>query len=82
MSAAPAPAPRIVIRPATADDAETLHAMLRDLARATGLREKIRSTPDDLRRLGFRERPAFRALIAERDGKPVGLSLYFYNFSS
>lgn len=82
MSAAPAPAPAIVIRAATADDAENLHAMLLELARATGLREKIRSKPDDFRKLGFRERPAFQALIAEWDGKPVGLSLFFYNFSS
>ncbi|HET6630605.1 MAG TPA: GNAT family N-acetyltransferase [Woeseiaceae bacterium] len=82
MSAAPAPAPGIVIRAATADDAEDLHAMLLELARDTGLRERIRSKPDDFRKLGFRERPAFQALIAERDGKPVGLSLFFYNFSS
>jgi ribosomal protein S18 acetylase RimI-like enzyme len=83
LSAARASAATIAIRAATADDAESLHAMLLDLARATGLREKIRSKPDDLRRLGFRERPAFQALIAERDGgRPVGLSLFFYNFSS
>lgn len=82
MSAAPAPAPHIVIRAATADDAESLHAMLLDLARVTGLREKIRSRPEDFRRLGFREKPAFHALIAEQDGRPVGLSLFFYNFSS
>ncbi len=56
--------------------------MLLELAHSTGLREKMRSRAEDLRRLGFRERPAFHALIAERDGEPVGLSLFFYNFSS
>lgn len=71
-----------MIRPATPEDAGNLHALLLGLARATGLKEKIRSKPDDLRRLGFREKPAFYALIAERDGAPVGLSLFFYNFSS
>ena len=82
MNAAPARTAGIVIRAATADDAEDLHAMLLELARATGLREKVRSRPDDFRRLGFRERPAFQALIAEREGRAIGLSLFFYNFSS
>ncbi|HEX2138542.1 MAG TPA: GNAT family N-acetyltransferase, partial [Woeseiaceae bacterium] len=82
MSAARAHAAAVAIRVATADDAENLHGMLLELARDTGLPEKIRSKPDDLRRLGFRERPAFHALIAERQDKPLGLSLFFYNFSS
>lgn len=82
MSTAPASGSPAEIRAATADDAENLHAMLLDLARVTGLREKIRSKPEDFRRLGFREKPAFQALIAEQEGRPVGLSLFFYNFSS
>lgn len=82
MSAAAPDISDIVIRAATPDDADNLHALLLDLARVTGLKEKIRSKPDDFRRLGFRDRPAFHALIAERDGKPLGLSLFFYNFSS
>lgn len=59
-----------------------MHALLMELARATSLGEKIKSTPDDLRRLGFRDKPAFHALLAEQAGNPVGLSLFFYNFSS
>lgn len=82
MSAAPEPSSDIVIRAATADDAASLHRLLTGLAQATGLTEKMSGSPDDLRRLGFRDKPAFQALIAERDGKPVGLSLFFYNFSS
>lgn len=82
MSAAAKDAAGIVIRAARPDDAESLHALLLGLARATGLKEKIRSRPEDFRRLGFREKPAFYALIAERGGEPLGLSLFFYNFSS
>jgi len=82
LSAGPQPDTDVVIRPATPEDAESLHALLLGLARATGLKEKIRSRPEDFRALGFREKPAFYALIAERAGKPVGLCLYFYNFSS
>jgi GNAT superfamily N-acetyltransferase len=72
----------ITIRAATEGDAAKLHAMLVELARATALREKVTSTPEDLRRLGFRDKPAFQALLAEQGGRPVGLSLFFYNFSS
>jgi GNAT superfamily N-acetyltransferase len=82
LSAAALDTGEVVIRAATPDDAESLHALLLGLARATGLKEKIRSKPDDFRRLGFRDKPAFQALIAERGGKPVGLCLYFFNFSS
>src|SRR5690606_7691966 len=82
LTAAPAAAARVVIRTATADDAEHLHAMLLELARATGLRAKIRSKPEVFRKLGFRESPAFQALIAEQDGHPVWLSPSFYHFSS
>lgn len=82
MSAVEKDAAGIVIRAATPDDAGNLHSLLLGLARATGLKEKIRSKPDDFRRLGFREKPAFYALIAERNGQPLGLSLFFYNFSS
>lgn len=82
MSAAAQDAANVVIRAATPEDAERLHALLLGLARSTGLKEKIRSRPDDFRQLGFREKPAFQALIAERGSTPLGVCLYFYNFSS
>lgn len=82
MSAAAHDAADVVIRAATPEDAERLHALLLGLARSTGLKEKIRSKPDDFRRLGFREKPAFQALIAECGGTSLGVCLYFYNFSS
>lgn len=56
--------------------------MIVGLAKATGLREKVTSKPEDFRRFGSRGQPAFQALIAELDGEAVGLSLFFYSFSS
>ena len=56
--------------------------MVIGLAKATGLREKVTSRPEDFRRFGSRGQPAFQALIAELGGEPVGLSLFFYSFSS
>jgi len=72
----------ITIRPATAEDAEVIHAMLRALAAGLGMADQISSTAEDIRLHGFGERPAFEALIAEQDGEPLGLSLYFSSFSS
>jgi len=72
----------IEVRLATERDAETIHSLIADLAKATGLRQRVTSKPESFRRHGAGEQPAFQALIAERDGKPLGLCLYFYSFSS
>lgn len=72
----------IVIRPAEAADAPAIHGMIRSLARGLGMEDQVSSTPEDLLRHGFGDQPRFTALIAERDGEPLGLSLYFFTFSS
>jgi ribosomal protein S18 acetylase RimI-like enzyme len=72
----------ITVRLATEDDAATIHALIVDLARATGLREKVTSKPEHFGRHGAGDRPAFPAFIAEREGKALGLCLFFYSFSS
>jgi ribosomal protein S18 acetylase RimI-like enzyme len=69
-----------VIRPAVPSDAEAIVAMLRDLARGLGLADKIRCTPEDLRRHGFGL--AFHGLVAEQDGAAVGVCLWFASFST
>ncbi len=70
------------IRLATEQDVDKLHAMIVSLAKATGLREKVTSRPEDFRRFGSRGQPAFQALIAELGTEAIGLSLFFYSFSS
>jgi ribosomal protein S18 acetylase RimI-like enzyme len=72
----------IRIRLATADDASGIHGMIVELARATGLRQEVTSKPEHFLRHGAGERPAFEAYVAERDGKALGLCLFFYSFSS
>ena len=72
----------IDIRLATARDAESIHRMVVELAKATGLRQKVTSKPGHFLRHCSGDRPAFEALIAERSGAPLGLSLFFYSFSS
>ena len=70
------------IRLATASDVETIHKLLQHLADSTGLRQKFISRSEDFLRFGFCEEPKFEVLLAEQDDVVVGLSLFFYNFSS
>jgi len=72
----------VTIRAARRADAKIIAQMVRSLAAASGEINKVHSKPEDFAEHGFNEQPAFRALIAEQDGEPVGLSLWFYNFSS
>lgn len=72
----------IKIRPAVAEDVYAIHALIVRLSKVTGESHKITATPEDYLRMGFSGPGAFNALIAERQGEAIGLSLYFYNFSS
>ena len=58
-----------------------LHRFSVDLATYEDEPDAVTSTPQTLARDGFGENPQFAALIAERDGKPVGFALYTFNYS-
>ena len=70
------------IRRASEADAAIIHALVLDLAATIGRTDKVASVVADIRDRGFGSDPAFEALIAERDGAPVGLCLFFESFSS
>ena len=72
---------KIEVRAATVDDVELLHRFSVDLATYEDEPDAVTSTPQTLARDGFGENPQFAALIAERDGKPVGFALYTFNYS-
>lgn len=72
----------ITLRPGRVEDVETIHAALLKLGTHIGAPEEIRSTPADLRRFGFGDKPAFSTLIAEVDGAFAGLCLHFPIFST
>jgi len=71
----------LVVRPATVDDVDTLHRFSVDLATYEDEPDAVTSTPQTLARDGFGDNPQFAALIAERDGRPVGFILYTFNYS-
>ena len=71
----------VTVRPATVADAGLLHRFSRDLARFEDEPDAVKATPESLARDGFGADPKFAALIAERDGQPVGFALYTFNYS-
>lgn len=74
--------PSPVIRAATGDDAEAIHAGLVVMARDIGGPLEVVSTPQVLRRHGLRPGGAFEGLVAEIDGSFAGFCLHFPTFST
>jgi GNAT superfamily N-acetyltransferase len=70
------------LRAARPEDAETIHLMMKALAEYMGHGEKFTSTVEDVRRDGFGRRPLYEALLAELDGQPAGIAVYFSTYST
>ncbi|WP_237170639.1 GNAT family N-acetyltransferase [Paludisphaera borealis] len=70
------------IRPAVETDSEAIANLIRELAIYEKLDHVAKATADDFRRHLFGPRPYAEVLIAEVDGEPVGLALYFPTFST
>ncbi len=74
--------PRITIRFATADDVPLILEFIKALARFEKEPDAVQTTPEDLLRDGFGERPQFEVLIAEQNEEPVGFALFFATYST
>ena len=72
----------IKLRKAVPPDAEQIFAMLQASAREQGFPDELAVTVEDLRSDGFGPRPRFEVLIAELDGRPAGMALYFFTYST
>jgi GNAT superfamily N-acetyltransferase len=72
----------LTIRPATAADAETIAALVRELADYEKLLHEAKAGAADFRRELSAENPVIRVLIAEWHGEVAGFALYFFNFST
>ncbi|MDA0341689.1 MAG: GNAT family N-acetyltransferase [Proteobacteria bacterium] len=70
------------IRPAALEDAAVVHRLIQDLAAAQGQAASMVSSIDDIRRDGFGPAALFHAVLAEVDGHPRGLALYFFIYST
>jgi GNAT superfamily N-acetyltransferase len=72
----------VQIRPAASTDVELIYALIRQLAEYERAPEQVRGTPELLAEALFGEHPTAEALIAERDGAPVGFALFYGTFST
>jgi GNAT superfamily N-acetyltransferase len=70
------------IRPATPGDAETIAALVRELADYEKLLHEAQGTAADFRRELESPNPVIRVLIADWNREPAGFALYFFNFST
>lgn len=73
----------VIIREAVANDAQTILDFIIGLAEFENEpRSIVEATVESIRRDGFGEDRRFETLIAERDGEPLGMALYFPHYST
>jgi GNAT superfamily N-acetyltransferase len=72
----------IAIRTAVAADVGVILQFVRELAEYERAADKVVATEALLADALFGAQPAAYAVIAEIDGNPVGMALYFFNFST
>jgi GNAT superfamily N-acetyltransferase len=74
--------PALVIRPATADDVEQIYAFIVELAEYERAPEQVTGTPALLADALFGPTPSAEALVAERDGRAIGMAVFHGTFST
>lgn len=70
------------VRAANAADVAEILRLIQALAEYEKLRDEAVATVDDLRQTLFGARPAAEVLLAESDGRAVGMALFFQNYST
>jgi GNAT superfamily N-acetyltransferase len=72
----------LTLRKAVAKDVPLILSLVRELAAYEREPRAVSGTEVDLRRDGFSKHRKFRAIIAEWDGKPAGMALFFPYYST
>jgi GNAT superfamily N-acetyltransferase len=72
----------VEVRSARPDDAPLIASLIGELAEYERLAHEAKATPADISAALFCEQPRAFCEIAEVEGAPVGLALWFYNFST
>lgn len=69
-------------REAALQDIPLILSLIRELAEYEREPDAVRCTEDDLRRDGFGPNPKFRVILAEWNGAPAGMALFFNYYST
>ncbi len=70
------------IHPASEEDIPVVLEMVRALAAYEEMSDAVAATPERMRESLFGEEPQAYAVLAECDGEPVGMAIYFFNYST
>lgn len=71
-----------ITRIATKEDMPAALELIRELAIFEKEPEAVEVTVAQLQNDGFGEQPLFKAIVAEAEGKVVGLALFYYRYST
>jgi len=72
----------INIRKAVPQDAQTILDLIIGLAKYEKLEHQVSNTTTLIQEKLFGNQPVAHCLIAEKDSAPVGLAIYFFNYST
>jgi GNAT superfamily N-acetyltransferase len=72
----------INIRKAAADDMPAVHALITELAVYEKAAHEVTNTPEQLVKDGFGEQPLFGCFVAETENTIVGISLFYWRYST
>lgn len=74
--------PSLVVRTAVIEDTQTILRFVRDLAIYEKAENEVLTTTEHVHRTIFSPDATAHALICELDGAPVGMAVYFFNYST
>ena len=74
--------PGFIIRKATVSDLPVIHGLVRELADYERLSAEFRATISQFESALFGTRRVAEAILGEYEGKPVGVAIFFHNFST
>lgn len=70
------------IRPATKQDAAILLSLIKELAVYEKLADKVVNSEEAIREVLFGQKPYAEAIVAYWEGQPVGMVIFFHNYST
>ncbi|PMJ92773.1 GNAT family N-acetyltransferase [Vibrio sp. 10N.261.55.A7] len=72
----------LTIRPAVKEDSETIFHFIKELAIYEKAEHEVHATVETIKDTIFSEHSHVNALICQQGEQPIGMAIYFYNYST
>ncbi len=72
----------MTIRKAVIEDSQSIFDLIMELALYEKAPEKVANSPEQIAKDGFGETPLFECIVAEDKNKIIGMSLYYFRYST